>query len=95
MILNDAYSPPVNVMRKYSVVSFTLNPQVPLYSDGIVIKSCLSLVTPWTIVHQVPLYMGFSSQEYWSRLPFLSPGDLSDSGIKNGFSCIGRWILYH
>ena len=38
--------------------------------------------TPWTVVHQAPLSMEFSRQESWSRLPFLSPGALSDPGIK-------------
>ena len=37
---------------------------------------------PWTAVHKAPLFMGFSRQEYWSRLPFPSLGDLPDSGIK-------------
>ena len=32
--------------------------------------------------HQVPLSLGFSRQEYWSGLPFLSPGDLPNPGIK-------------
>ena len=36
--------------------------------------------TPWTIVLQAPLSMGFSRQEYWSGLPFPSPGDLPDPG---------------
>ena len=40
--------------------------------------------TPWTIAHQPPLSMGFSRQQYWSGLPFLSPGDLPDPGIKPG-----------
>ena len=39
-------------------------------------------VTLWTIAHQAPLFMGFSRQEYWSRLPFPSPGDLLDLRIK-------------
>ena len=39
-------------------------------------------VTPWTIAYQVPPSMGFSKQEYWSRLPFSSPGDLPDPGIE-------------
>ena len=39
-------------------------------------------VTPWTIAHQIPLAMGFSRQEYWSWLPFPSPRDLPDPGIK-------------
>ena len=39
-------------------------------------------VTPWTVAHQAPLSMGFSRPEYWSELPFPSPGDLPDPGIK-------------
>ena len=38
--------------------------------------------TPWTVAHQVPLSVGFSRQEHWSGLPFPSPGDLLDPGIK-------------
>ena len=49
---------------------------------GLVAKSCPILVTPWTIACQGPLSTGFSRQEYWSGLPFPSPGDLSDPGIK-------------
>ena len=45
-------------------------------------KSCPNLVTPWTVACQAPLSMGFSRQEYWSGLPFLSPGNLPDFGIK-------------
>ena len=37
-------------------------------------------VTPWTVARQAPLSMGFSRQEYWSGLPFPSPGDLPDPG---------------
>ena len=33
-----------------------------------------SLATPWTAAHQAPLSMGFPRQEYWSRLPFSTPG---------------------
>ena len=40
-------------------------------------------VTPWTLVHQAPLSMGFSRQEYWSRVPFPPPRDLPDSGIES------------
>ena len=36
----------------------------------------------WTVAHQAPPSRGFSRQEYWSRLPFASPGDLPDTGIK-------------
>ena len=38
--------------------------------------------TPWTVAHQAPLSTGFSRQEYWSGLPFPSPGDLPDPGIQ-------------
>ena len=41
-------------------------------------------VTPWTVAYQAPLSMGFSRQECWSGLPFLSPRDLPDPGIKPG-----------
>ena len=46
-----------------------------------VAESCLS-AAPWTVGHQVPLSMVFSRQDYWHGLPFPSPGDLSDPGIK-------------
>ena len=35
-----------------------------------------SCMTPWTVAHQAPLSMQFPRQEYWSGLPFPSPGDL-------------------
>ena len=40
--------------------------------------------TPWTIAHQAPQSMEFSRQEYWSGLPFPSPGDLPNPEIKPG-----------
>ena len=45
---------------------------------------CLTLATPWTVAHQDPLSMEFSRQEYWSGLPFPSPGDLHNPGIEPG-----------
>ena len=41
-----------------------------------------SFAAQWTIVRQTPLSMEFSKQENWSGLPFPSPGDLPDPGIK-------------
>ena len=38
--------------------------------------------TPWMVAYQAPTSMGFSRQEYWSGLPFPSPGDLPNPGIK-------------
>ena len=40
--------------------------------------------TLWTVAHQALPSMGFSSQEYWSGLPFPSPGDIPDPGIEPG-----------
>ena len=47
--------------------------------------SCVWLfANPWTVVHQAPLSMRFSRIEYWSGLPFPSPGDLPNPGIEPG-----------
>ena len=40
--------------------------------------------TPWTVAYEAPPSIGFSRQEYWSGLPFPSPGDLPNPGIKPG-----------
>ena len=44
--------------------------------------SRVRLCDPWTVAHQAPPSMGFSRQEYWSGLPFPSPGDLPNPGIE-------------
>ena len=44
--------------------------------------------TARTVALQAPLSMGFSRQEYWSGLPFPSPGHLPDPGIKSGFPAL-------
>ena len=78
---------------------------------GLVTTSCLTLETSWTVACQAPLSMGFSRQEYRSGLPFPSPGDLPDPGIKPGspalqailywLSCVNLWckhvsvVCYH
>ena len=51
-------------------------------SESEVTQSCLTLCNPWTVAHQSPRSMGFSRQEYWSGLPFPSPGDVPDPGIE-------------
>ena len=53
-----------------------------VFGGGLVAKSCLTLTSSWTVACQAPLCMGFSRQEYWSGLPFPSPGDLPDPGIE-------------
>ena len=40
--------------------------------------------TPWTVAYQAVMFMGFSRQECWNGLPFPSPGDLPNPGIKPG-----------
>ena len=46
------------------------------------LSSIQYFVTPWTVASQAPLSMEFSRQEYWSGLPFPSPGGLPDPGIE-------------
>ena len=49
------------------------------------VLSCVRLfATLWTVAHQARLSMGFSRQEYWSGLPFPSPGELPNPGIESG-----------
>ena len=58
---------------------------IPIYDTGgggSVAQSCQTLANPWTVARQAPLSMGFSRQEYWSGLPFPSPGDLPNLGIE-------------
>ena len=55
---------------------------------GLVVKSCPTLATPWTVVHQAPLSMGFPRQECWSGLPFPSLGDLPWPRDRTWVSCI-------
>ena len=50
-------------------------------------------VTPWTIAYKAPLSMEFSRQEYWSGLPFPSPGDLPNSGIEPGSPVLQAYTL--
>ena len=48
----------------------------------LVTKSCLTLVSPWTVAHQAPLSLGFPRKEYRSGLPFPPPEHLPNPGIK-------------
>ena len=49
-----------------------------------VAQLCMTLCDPWIVAYQVPPSMGLFRQEYWSGLPFPSPGDLPNPGIKPG-----------
>ena len=53
-----------------------------LIGAGLVAKSCPILATPWPVVCQAPLFIGFAKQEYWSGLPFPSPENLPDPEIE-------------
>ena len=56
--------------------------------------SCVRLfATPWTVAYQASLSMGFSRKEYWSGLPFPSPGDLPDPGVKPGSPALQADVL--
>ena len=72
---------------------FSLNSFNKQCGGGLVAKSCLTLVTPGTVACQTPLSMGFSRQEYWSGLPFPSPGIFPTQESNPGLlHC--RQILY-
>ena len=59
----------------------------------LVAKSWLTLMTSWTVAHQAPLSIRFSKEEYWSELPFPSPGALPDPGIKSAYPALaGRFF---
>ena len=65
----------------------------PVVMAWVTLPACVLnhvFVTPWTVVYQAPLSLGFSRQEYWSGLPFPSPGDLSNPGIKPASPVLSR-----
>ena len=73
------------ISLKFSVKKMMLHLGFLLYSTVccLIAKLCLTLfATPWAVACQAPLSMWFPRQEYWSRLPFPSPGDLPVSGIE-------------
>ena len=51
---------------------------------ALLLSSVQLFATPWTVAHQAPQSMEFSRQEFWSGLPFPTPGDLPDTGIEPG-----------
>ena len=60
-------------------------PRYKQYNGTVKVKSLSHVqlfATPWTVAYPAPPSMGFSRQEYWSGLPFPSPGDLPYSGFK-------------
>ena len=66
-----------------------------LCGGSLVTKSCPTLAIQWTVIHQAPLYMRFSRQEYWCGLPFPSLGDLPNTGIEPAFPALAGVLFYH
>ena len=60
---------------------------------GLVAKTCPTLVTPQTVARLASLTLGFSRQEYWSGLPFPSPGDLPTQELNPGL--LHCWQILH
>ena len=78
----DIYSEP---LRKPNLVYIYICVYVCVCEyGGLVAKLCPTLVAPWTVAFQAPLSVGFCRQDYWSGLPFPSPGDLPNPGIEPG-----------
>ena len=57
-------------------------------------QTFLILCDPWTVACQSPLAMKFSRQEYWSLLPFPTPGNLSNAGIKPASPVLSVGFFY-
>ena len=79
------------IPSKYSVHEHTEScmrgpSSVSLPPDQVYCVTCGEVALPGA--HQAPLSMGFSRQEFWSGLPFSSPGHLPDLGIKPGFPAL-------
>ena len=71
-----------NHNTEHRVKTHTDKPGSPHQSESEVAQSYLTVCDPWTVANQAFPSMGFSRQEYWSGLPFPSPGDLLDPGIE-------------
>ena len=68
-----------------SLYCFPSNTKNSFCNEPVVVSSLNFIrlfATPWTVVCQAPLSVGFPRQEYWSGLPFPSSGDLLDPGIE-------------
>ena len=80
MIANDAIG---TVLYHYSTTLLYIHYTVPISSVQSLGHVPL-FATPWTVAYQAPPSVGFSRQDYWSGVPFSSPENLPDPGIKTG-----------
>ena len=89
--------PPENSLRPGIIVFVIFKSLLQIHNEvfrgDLISETCFEVkllsrvrffATSWTVAYQAPPSMGFSRQEYWSGLPFPSPGDLPNSGIKPG-----------
>ena len=74
----------LNQWKFFNLNIATLFQFLVLYKVKSYSHSLSNSAIPWTVALQAPLSMEFSRQEYWSGLPFPSPGNLPDPGIEPG-----------
>ncbi|KAI4548572.1 hypothetical protein MG293_000902 [Ovis ammon polii] len=79
MLLSFLGGPLAHPVRQIVTVQ---HPQKSWQRSLLVVSYIKSFVTPWTIIHQAPLSMGFPSHEFQNGLPFPSPGNIPDPSIK-------------
>ena len=78
-------TPHIQSISKSSSCTFKIRTDSHRFSLCVLVtQSSRLFATPWTAAHQASLSMRFSRQAYWSGLPFPSPGDIPDPGIKPG-----------
>ena len=58
-----------------------------------VLSNASLFATPWNVAHQTPLSMGFFRQEYWTEVPFPSPGDLPNPGTEPTSPALTGWFF--
>ena len=78
-LLEKEMAPHSSILRASLVAQMVKN--LPANAGVKSLSRVQLFATPWTVVYQAPLSMGFSRQECWSGLPFPSPEDLPDPGI--------------
>ena len=79
-VFGPQFFPPVGLVCKPKLLILNQS----LTPSKLSVSHVQLFATSWTVAHQAPLSMGFPKQEYWSELPFPSPGDFADPGIEPG-----------